>query len=205
MSRPCSGTVHATIALFVRVPAENVMQPVSTAARVYDSRTIWFHWLTVLLIAGQWLGAHAIDMFPRGPLRIDAQSAHITFGALLGVLILARIAWRVRGGRQLPPADKGLLQVLAKAVHWGLYLLVLGTVGLGLTMLSLRSMSYFNLFMLPSLADGARGTVRDIREWHELGANTILIVAALHASAALLHQFVWRDGVLARMVPGLGR
>ena len=37
--------------------------------------------------------------------------------------------------------------------------------------------------------------------WHELAANTIVILAAIHAAAALVHHYLWRDGVLRRMLP----
>jgi len=36
---------------------------------------------------------------------------------------------------------------------------------------------------------------------HALAANSILILAGIHASAALIHGYFWRDGVLARMLP----
>ena len=177
------------------------MQPISTAATSYDRRTIIFHWLTAVLVVAQWIGAKTIDVWPKGALRVDAQSAHITLGIAIGLLVLARIVWRATGGRQLAPADRGLLQLLAKVVHWGLYLLVLGTVGLGLAMISLQSMSFYNLFMLPSLLEASRATVRSIHGFHELAGTSILIVAGLHAAAALLHRYVLRDGVLARMIP----
>jgi cytochrome b561 len=32
-------------------------------------------------------------------------------------------------------------------------------------------------------------------------ANALLIVAALHAGAALVHQFIIRDTVMSRMLP----
>ncbi|MBL6852889.1 MAG: cytochrome b [Alphaproteobacteria bacterium] len=179
------------------------MQPISTTAASYDSRTIWFHWLTAVLVVAQWIGAKTIDMWPRGPLRVDAQSLHVTAGIAIGILVLARIVWRVSGGRQLPAADFAALHILAKAVQWGLYLLVLGTVGLGLAMVSLRSMSFFNLFMLPTLADGSRATSGAIHGLHELAGTTILIVAGLHATAALVHRYLLHDGVLARMIPRL--
>jgi len=178
------------------------MQSISPSAASYDRGTIWFHWLTVLLVVGQWVGGKTVDFWPRA-MQVYVVSTHITFGLLLGLLVLARLYWRATGGRRLPAADRGVLQWLAKAVHWGLYLLILTVVGLGLAMLSQRSVSYFNLFMLPSLASGTRQALRAYHGNHELLATTILIVAGLHAAAALLHQYLWRDGVLARMIPGL--
>lgn len=174
------------------------------AASRYDSRTIWFHWLTAILVVTQWVGAKTIDWWPRGPLQVDAISMHITFGVLLGALVLVRIWWRATDGRRLPEVGTGILPLLAMAMHWGLYLLILIGVALGLTMISLHSFSYFNLFMLPDLTTGSRQLFRSVKSYHDLVATTILIAAGLHAAMALVHQYVLRNGVLARMIPRLG-
>jgi cytochrome b561 len=39
-------------------------------------------------------------------------------------------------------------------------------------------------------------------EVHELVANALLIFAALHAAAALIHHYVFHDRTLVRMLPG---
>ncbi|HET6971947.1 MAG TPA: cytochrome b/b6 domain-containing protein, partial [Phenylobacterium sp.] len=61
----------------------------SVTGDVYDPRTILFHWLTAALVGVQWVGAHYIDAFPRGPLRVDARATHICIGvAMIGLLAL---------------------------------------------------------------------------------------------------------------------
>lgn len=177
--------------------------PANGAAAQYNSRTIWFHWLTALLVAGQWIGAKTIDMWPKGALQVDAISLHITFGILLGGLVAIRIWWRTTSGRRLPEVGDGIVPLLAKTMHWGLYLLLLTVVALGLTMLSVRPLSYFNYFMLPALTNN-RVLFRSVHSLHDLLATTILVAAGLHALMALVHQYVWRNGVLARMIPRLG-
>lgn len=181
------------------------MTQLDGTAKHYDKHTIVLHWLIAILVTAQWIGAHLIDEFPRGALRIDAISAHITFGVLIGLLTVARIWWRVSHGARLPGVGTAAVQFLAKVMHWGLYLLTLGAVGLGLTVVSLRSFSYFNVFTLPTLVKGSRALVGSVLETHELVATLILFAAGLHAAMALLHQYVWRDGVLARMFPRLGQ
>ena len=179
------------------------MKAVDTSAKHYDKSTIVFHWLIALLVVAQWIGAHLIDEFPRGALRIDAISAHITFGVLIGLLTAVRIWWRVTQGTRLPGIGSGVIQFLAKAMHWGLYLLIFAAVGLGLTVVSLHSFSYFNLFSLPTITTGSRALVGSVLETHELVATVILLAAGLHAIMALIHHYAWRDGVLARMIPRL--
>jgi cytochrome b561 len=179
------------------------MMPVDASAKYYDKRTIVFHWLITVLVVAQWTGAHLIDEFPRGALRIDAISAHITCGVFIGLLTVVRIWWRVTQGRRLPGVGTGAVQFLAKAMHWGLYLLILGAVGLGLTLVSVHSFNYFNLFSLPTVTKGSRELLGSVLETHELVATLILVAAGLHAVMALVHHYVWRDGVLARMIPRL--
>ena len=112
-----------------------------------------------------------------------------------------RIWWRVTQGTRLPGIGSGVIQFLAKAMHWGLYPLIFAAVGLGLTVVSLHSFSYFNLFSLPTITTGSRALVGSVLETHELVATVILLAAGLHAIMALIHHYAWRDGVLARMIP----
>lgn len=167
----------------------------------YDSATIWFHWLTAAIVVGQWVGAKTLDMWPRGALRVDVRSLHIAFGILLALLLIARIGWRATRGKQLPSAEGGILGMLAKAVHWGLYALLIGTLALGLTLMSLRGDSFFGLFVLPAWSFSTASLRHSIQDLHDLFATTLLVVAGLHASAALMHRYVLKDDVLARMIP----
>lgn len=176
------------------------MQPVTPAATHYDRRTIWLHWLTAALVVSQWGGAQVIDWFPRGPLRVDARSMHITLGLVLLGIFVARVVWRATQGRRLPAADHGALHAVAKATHWGMYALIAAVLGLGVLNVWVRGDSIFNVFAVPSLtADKAvRAWVQD---WHATLATIVLGLAGIHAAAALVHRYLWHDGVLARMLP----
>jgi cytochrome b561 len=175
------------------------MQPVSHTATRYDNITILFHWLIVLLIAFQWIVALSIDMFPRGPLRVDARSVHITGGLVLGVVLIAHILWRRSRGRQLQPIANRLTIPLSTVVHWALNALTGVMVLLGMTLAFARGDSLFNLYTIPSFAPGNKALAEQIAEIHGTVGVIILIVAAFHAVAALFHQFVWKDGVMDRM------
>ncbi len=178
------------------------MQPVDTAARRYDARTMFFHWATAILVVAQWLGAQTIDWFPTRELRVDARSVHITFGVVLAVLLAARIVWRLTQGRRLPLADKGAVNVLAKATHWGMYALLVAMLLLGFIVVWTQGDSIFNLFTIPAYDPKNQ----DLGDWwqgiHGTVGWIILAFAGVHATAALIHRYVWRDGVLGRMLPG---
>lgn len=177
------------------------MQPVDEAARRYDGTTMFFHWSIAILVVGQWLGAQTIDWFPRGPLRVDARSIHIVGGVLVSALLAGRIAWRLTSGRRLPPADKDAKNVLAKGTQWALYVSLVSMVGLGLFLVWARGDSIFNLFSIPKYPTQDAGLPHEVQDWHATFGWAILALAGLHASAALIHRYLWRDGVLARMLP----
>jgi cytochrome b561 len=164
------------------------MQQVSPMATRYDGPTIWFHWTVVCLVLVQWLLAQVIDWFPLGMPRIEARSVHISLGLFLGVLLLARVVWRATRGRVLPPADRGALQILAKAVHYTLYILLIAMVAVGLFLVWVRDDSFF-------------GLPHNIEELHGTIATIILILAGLHAAASLIHHYLWHHNVLRRMLP----
>jgi cytochrome b561 len=178
------------------------MQNVDRHAVRYDGTTMLFHWLTALLVAGQWLGAQTIDWFPKGPLRVDVRSLHITFGTVLACLLVARLVWRVTGGRRLRAADPGPLQVLARATHWGLYALLLAMVSVGMFLAWARGDSLFNLVRIPAYAPGDHDFADRVQDIHATIGWMIVGLAGFHAAAALVHRYVWRDTILARMLPG---
>ncbi len=181
------------------------MQPVTPSAKRYDTATIAFHWLTAILVATQWLGAQTIDWFPKGPLRVDVRSLHITGGVLLAAILLGRVVWRLTGGRRLPPSDRGVLQILAKATHWGLYLLLGVMILVGLFVAWAQGASIFNQFNLPTFDPNNDALPDQAQDIHAIIGWIIVAVAGLHAAAALFHRYVMRDGVLARMLPRGGR
>jgi len=47
-----------------------------------------------------------------------------------------------------------------------------------------------------------RAFARSVTEVHEILANALVILAGLHAVAALVHHWILRDRTLARMLPG---
>lgn len=42
----------------------------------------------------------------------------------------------------------------------------------------------------------------DLKEIHELIANTGYFIVGLHAAAAIFHHYIMRDNTLLRMLPG---
>jgi cytochrome b561 len=184
---------------------------VGTATRIavgpsqtrYDDVAITLHWLTAILVVAQFALAETWGFFDR-PFRHDLIVTHTSFGMLLTVVIVARIAWRSIIGHQVSPANAGWLQVASKAAHYLLYVLLAGEVILGLVLGftgKSGAISFFGLLIPSPLAPLSRESRHLIGEAHEWIAWAIIILATGHALAALFHHYVLKDGLLSRMLP----
>jgi cytochrome b561 len=169
----------------------------------YDSRSVAFHWVTALLVIVQWVGAHAIDMFPKGPLRVDARSTHIAIGVALLVVVIARLVWRFTHAQRPALVGPAPLRITAVTMHWMLYGLVLAVLIIGVANVVVRGDSIFGLFKIPAFDPQNKALRAQVGDVHEWLANILLVAAGLHAIAALIHDRLWQRGSLARMIPAL--
>ncbi|MGY3619263.1 cytochrome b [Bradyrhizobium sp. USDA 10063] len=170
-------------------------------AERYDPTTVWLHWITVTLVVALWGIGQAGDLFPRGAFRTGVWSTHVLLGVLTAFVLVTRVAWRAHFGRVLPPTESGALQMIAKLTHQALYVLLGLVVLTGIVNASYRGFDVFGLWSVPQFGSGDAATRHSINEWHELVANALMLVAAVHALAAFGHHYVWRDHLLDRMRP----
>ncbi len=173
----------------------------------FDPMSIVLHWLTVLLIIGQFTTAWLHEAVGHGTgtsLALAILATHRTMGVLTWTVGLARLAWRRRFA-YLPPFPESmpkLQQSIAKANEYGLYVLLLvqPITGLGDVVFHGHPFTLFIWHVPALLAPDA--SIRNLfQEAHELGAKALLALIGLHAGAALFHGLVLRDGVLQRMLP----
>jgi cytochrome b561 len=182
------------------------IQPLAEPAAVrHDPLTIALHWITAFLVLEQFTSAHLWDFFEKGTTwRIDLIMTHLAFGILLAVTVVIRIAWRLLKRDRLPPAVTGVQHLAATAVHMLLYCLLVAQVMLGFlfSWSSGRPLPFFNLFSIPVPITIDPSFRHTLAELHNDGGWAIIAVVGLHAAAALMHHYVFRDGVLLRMLPG---
>ncbi len=175
------------------------------ATSSYSPSQKGLHWLIFLLVIGLYGITFAEDFYPRGtPGRAMVWWLHISFGLLLAGAILARLGLRLtRGVPDLPSSMSTNERRLASLAHLGLYALLIAipVIGVVLTWLRGDTLTFFSLFTIPAPFAPDRELGRTIKELHELAANLILALAALHAAAALWHHYIRRDDVLTRMLP----
>jgi len=171
----------------------------------YDRTTITLHWLVAVGVLAQWLGAHAIDWFPKGPLRVDARSIHIVLGVLLVLALAYRVVWRATNGTRFPISKPALRDRLASLVHLALYVLLGTVLILGLFNAWVRGDDIFGLFHLPKYGsftpDARHALSEQVVGLHRLAANALLILAGGHAAAGVYHFAGLRDRVFQRMLP----
>lgn len=165
------------------------------------------HWLMAAIIfAALALGVWATYLKPGTPLRVDLLTVHKSLGvtalALIALRIVVRLATRAPPYR--PPL--GRLNRMAAAAAHGLLYVVMITLPLSGYVHSAaggHAFNWFGLFPVPNLVPLNKQTDAGAGQAHHVFAWVIAALLAAHVLAALWHGFVRRDGVLARMWPGL--
>lgn len=185
----------------------------------YTQVAIILHWLIALgviglIAAGKWM-VGAINRPDTQALAFDVYQLHKSVGITVLLLTVLRLAWRL-GHRPppLPEAMPGWQKAAAVGAHWLFYLLLIGiplsgwavvsASPLGLPTLLYGVVEWPHIGALTHVAD-RQATTHQLEEIHELLGNAMLLLVVLHAAAALKHQFLDRDNLLARMLPFLAR
>jgi cytochrome b561 len=173
----------------------------STSTR-YGAVAIAIHWLTALAIFGLLASGLVAANTGDAAQEIALLRGHAVMGVLVLVLTLMRILWWWLIDR-LPAEMPGPVwqQRAARVVHGLLYVVILVMAVSGLAMIALSGAGNI-------LFGGAAPPLPDFwtyppRFGHAVAARLMLVLLVGHIGAALLHQFVLRDRLLARM--GLGR
>lgn len=172
----------------------------------YDAVAITLHWLTVFLVLAN-LGLALLWEDQARPVRHLMQAVHMSFGALLTVVVLTRIVWRLIPGHQTPPAAAGWMELASKLVHYLLYALLIASAMLGFTLRwsGDEDMVVFGLLIPPPFPPFPRPVHHLVGEAHEWIGWSIVVLAGVHAAAALYHHYVLKDRVLGRMLPWRSR
>jgi cytochrome b561 len=168
----------------------------------YGTTAKVFHWLIVALLLVQYLIGWLMPDIHRGPPGLP-MIFHISFGILILMLIVLRFAWRlahpVAPESSLPPWQR----LSSEALHWLLYALVLATTITGWVFASFRGwgVSFFFMTPIPMLASENAAAGKAIDGLHQAMGWALLAMIGIHAAAALVHIFVYRDRIMQRMLP----
>lgn len=171
----------------------------------WGSLAKFFHWTVVVLILVQGTVGLVMVELPKRPGVIPVYDFHKSLGLTILAFALLRLAWRALDPRPHEPPSVSRWQVkAARAGHALLYCLLFAVPLTGWwfdSVAALRPLYWFGLFEVPHLTGPDRAIRDAAAETHEVLFWILVAVAAGHAAIALWHQFVARDGVLARMWP----
>ena len=170
--------------------------------QAYGGVAVTAHWVTVVCVIFAWGIGTFLGDFPRGPVRDGALFVHMTLGLTIFACLVIRLVWRFVDPP--PPAIASprfdpWLGLAAKAGHFVLYALLIVTPTLGVVVQFARGqpLPLFGIFDIASPWAFDREFFREIIRLHQLAANTLGVVAILHAVVALVHRFLGlRDGTL---------
>ena len=185
----------------------------STALR-YGGVAIVLHWtIAAAILFMFWLGPYMADLPETDPFQFPLFQLHKSIGLTILVLTVARALWRF--ANPVPALPGHMLQwerMAARAVHYGLYALMIGAPLFGWASVSAAPLGvptmWFGLFEwpdIPFLGDLPRAQKRllvgPLEDTHATLTLLMMGLVALHIAAALKHRFRDRDSVLQNMLP----
>lgn len=163
------------------------------------------HWLTVFLVAIAWTLGTFDDVLPKGAARAAGLFVHISAGVAILVALVTRLLWRIADPPpQLAPTMLGAWgDTASRLAHYALYTLLVAVPIAGIVLQFARgdALPLFGFAEIASPWAADRAYARSSKEVHEVLANALVVLAAFHAAAALVHHWVFRDRTLVRMLP----
>jgi cytochrome b561 len=169
----------------------------------YGLLAVFMHWVVALGVFALFaLGLWMVGLDYYSSWYQRAPAIHKGVGILLFLLMLARVLWRLVMPTPAPLSSHGRwVRLASKAGHGLLYLLLFGVLIAGYLISTAdgRPIDVFGLFKVPALISGIKGQEDIAGLVHEYLAWGLVILAGLHALAALKHHFIDRDATLLRM------
>jgi len=178
----------------------------SLRASAYDRRFVALHWLLALLIVAAFAIGLVMVELRFSPLRLRLFNWHKWLGIAILALSLARFGWRL-GTRRLVPLPSGMPAwqlAAARGTHvafYALFLIVplsgwLYTSAVGVTVV------WLGWLPLPDLTPLNKPFGEEVlKPLHSASSYLLGALVVVHAAAALKHQLVDRDRLLADMWP----
>ena len=174
------------------------MSKQSVPARYHPVHVV-LHWLIAIMVIGAFaIGMTLLDSTPNSaPEKVTYLQYHAVWGQILALLLIARLITRFVFKRPAP-ADAGspALNIIAKATHFLLY------VGVFLMLFSGGSMSMQAGLMNVFAGQGSLPEdfhIYAVRTLHGMTFSFLFLLILLHFGAAMYHQFIRKDNLLARM------
>lgn len=170
----------------------------------YSLTTQSLHWAVALAVVAAYVLGLYREAVPKGDFRVMITGLHMSLGVLVFGLSIIRIGIRPFAASLPATAGPRWMHLAAKAGHLTLYALLIAVPLVGMLMVWAKGrpvMFFGTSLMSPISVSGS--LAKPMEEVHEVTAHLMMIMAGLHATAAIIHHSVLRDGTLTRMVPKL--
>ena len=171
----------------------------------YSGLAMALHWLIAVLVIVQWRLSVGAEAAPTREAGGAIMANHFALGVVIFVVVALRLAWRqVSPPPPQVPGHAPWERAFARLVHGAFYVLLLVMPVAGWIALSSfgEPISIWGLFNVPALPVPQNEALGEtIFELHGASGIALLVLAALHATAALKHTFIDKDGTLFRMLP----
>ena len=165
----------------------------------YHPIQVTLHWLVVLLVVAAFVMGKSTSGLPNNANKLAPLAVHMGVGIFTLIVILTRFITRMKLPKpEHATAGNAFLDWVGKIVHYALYLLVFLTAvsGMSLSMQAGLLSIVFGSSGAPLPADFFDFTARMV---HGFVVPALLLLVFLHIGAALYHQFLLKDNLLARM------
>lgn len=175
----------------------------------YTGVAMALHWLLAVALVGLFvLGVYMADL-PFSPARLKLYNWHKWAGVTILLLSVLRLVWRLTHPAPALPAaiEAGMpawQRMAHHATHHALYALffVVPLVGWAYSSAAGFPVVLFGVLPLPDFVSADKALAELIKPWHKLSAFAMGALVLAHVGAACKHQFIDRDGLMQRMLPG---
>lgn len=166
--------------------------------------SIVLHWLLAIALIGLYfLGDYMVELEYYDTWYHKAPAIHKATGIIVVLFMLFRFFWNNTQSKPQPLNNsKPALNKLASLGHYSLYLFVflLFISGYLISTAKGQGIDVFGLFELPALLGDSAERGELAGKIHEIIATIFILTVAIHALAALMHHFVFKDPTLKRML-----
>ena len=177
---------------------------IGNSEKTYGVVSIALHWLMAVALIGMYfVGDYMVELEYYDRLYHTLPGLHKEVGVLLGALLLVRVTWVTAQPRpQIVGNAPAFTHTLAKLGHLALYglLTVMLISGYLISTAKGHGINVFDWFEVPALLPQSKERGELVGDLHEIAGTLFILLVGVHALAAFIHHFYWKDNTLTRML-----
>lgn len=177
----------------------------TNSTHTYGGVSILLHWVMAIALIGMYfVGDYMVELEYYDTLYHKLPALHKAIGIILAGLLVIRLAWVYSQPRPQPAtgAAPAMTHLAGKLGHLALYglLLVMIISGYLISTAKGHGINVFDWFEVPALLPTNEDRGELAGEIHEVAGTLFILLVGVHALAALIHHFYWKDNTLTRML-----